>query len=230
MIAPRPLRSKSARRKAGTPVTVCVAAMAEYEGRKIIIAASDRMVTAGDIEWEQDQRKIHGLTSAINLMIAGDLHVQTDIIHELEEWKNNRLEERPNEWIRVKDVADEFHAILMRIRRKAALNTILVPLNLDYDTLVSSVSSDLQTQLSKEILNFEVAQVEAIVMGLDSTGIHIYVAHNNGVTCEDWTGFTAIGGGAWHANSQLMFADHTKYRGLVETLIDRKSTRLNSSH
>jgi 20S proteasome alpha/beta subunit len=213
----KPLRSKRKRLKVRAPVTVCVAAMAKYEGNSVIVAASDRMVTAGDIEWEQDQRKIHGLTSAISLMVAGDLHVQTDILHELEDWKDSRLEEHPDKWIRVKDVAEEFYAILMRIKRKAALNAILVPLNLDYDSLVTSVSSDLQIRLSKEILDFQIAQVAAIVMGLDSTGVHIYVADNYGVTCEDWTGFTAVGGGAWHANSQLMFANHTKYRGLAET-------------
>jgi hypothetical protein len=221
MIAPAPMRSLRKRLKVRMPVTVCVAAMAQYLGNGIIVGASDRMVTSGDIEFEQEQRKIHPLTNAIHIMVAGDLGIQTDLLHEIEAWKDNHLEQFPEIWIKVKDVADEFHGSLVRWKRRAACDAILTPLSLDYERLVSpDISENLAMQLSKEILNFQISPIEAIVMGIDASGSHIYIVDNvSGVTCHDWTGFAAIGGGAWHANSQLMFAGHVKARDFAETIM-----------
>lgn len=72
-------------------------------------------------------------------------------------------------------------------------------------------------QLSREIIAFDIAPIEAIVMGLDQSGAHLYAIDNRGTTCQDWVGFTSIGAGYWHANSQLMFAGHVKTRQLAET-------------
>jgi hypothetical protein len=128
--------------------------------------------------------------------------------------------------LKVKDVADFFCSSLVALKRKAAADAILAPLSLDYDKLVSSeISSDLATQLAKEIFDFQIGDVEAIVMGCDPTGAHIYVVDDRGITCQDWVGFAAVGGGAWHANSQLMFAGHVNPRDFPEVLMSVYSAK-----
>jgi len=212
---------KQKRRKEHCSVTVCVAAIAQWEGNSLVIGASDRMVTAGDIEFEQEQMKIHGLTSSIAIMVAGDLCTQMDILYEVEAWKNEQINEHPEVWLSVKRTADKFNESLIAARRKAARDAILAPLNMDYADLSSpNVSADLATQLSKEIYQFQFPSIEALVIGLDTLGAHVYLVDGvKGVCCHDWQGFAAIGYGAWHANSQMMFAGHTKHRGLAETVM-----------
>lgn len=55
-------------------MTVCVAAISQSStGTGLMITgASDRMLTAGDIEFEPEQSKIQPLTNSIALMLAGD--------------------------------------------------------------------------------------------------------------------------------------------------------------
>ena len=201
MTPKRFLRFGQARQKERAPLTVCVAAMASIGEFRWIIGASDRMVTTGDIEFEQEQRKIQQLTTSISLMVAGDLSVQADVIHRLLTWRDQCLEKAPEQWLKVKDAADKFYEYLAEYRRKCAHQAVLEPLGLDLASLNSgAVTHEMAMQLSKEILDFRIAAIEAIVMGQDDSGHHIYVVDNGGVSCQDWTGFAAIGSGAWHAN------------------------------
>jgi len=202
-------------------VTVCVAAIAEMGGDRLILGASDRMVTAGDIEFEQEQKKIHILTTSIAIMVAGDLCVIGDILHEVNAWRDQQIADFPTDWLKVKNTADRFNEALLKAKREAAKNAILVPLALDYADLTSgAVSTELAMQLSKEVYEYQFPVIEALVTGIDPSGAHIYSVDGvKGVCCQDWLGFAAIGYGAPHASSQLMFAGHVKNRNFAETLM-----------
>jgi hypothetical protein len=50
--------------------------------------------------------------------------------------------------------------------------------------------------------NDEAPNVQAIVIGNDPDGGHVFICHNGEVTCEDGVGFASIGIGYAHANSQ----------------------------
>jgi hypothetical protein len=217
---PKPLlRFERARRRTRCPVTVCVAAICQFEGNSVVIGASDRMITAGDIEFEQEQTKIINLTSSISIMVAGDLSIQSVILHELISEIQGRVEAKPQDWLRVKDVAETFQGQLAALTRKRAEEAILAPLGLDFSKLTSpAVAPALAEQLAKEVLTFQVPRIEALIIGLDDRP-HIYEVTNDGLTCHDWTGFASVGGGAWHSNSQLMFAGHVKTRHLTETVM-----------
>src|SRR5207249_5007921 len=39
-------------------VTVCIAALCQWENNQMIVGASDRMITAGDIEFQPPQQKV----------------------------------------------------------------------------------------------------------------------------------------------------------------------------
>ena len=59
-------------------MTVCVAAICE---RGMVVSVSDRMITAGDIEFEAPQRKVWHLTTSVCVMSAGDTTLQAEIMH-----------------------------------------------------------------------------------------------------------------------------------------------------
>ena len=71
----RPAASKQAGRNSA--MTVCVAALCEY---RIIFGVSDRMLTAGDIQFEPATSKIHGLTTSIGMMASGDASFKDEIL------------------------------------------------------------------------------------------------------------------------------------------------------
>src|SRR5574341_740220 len=58
------------RRRRGL-MTVCIAAMCKWEDQVVIVGASDRMITYGDIEYEPARTKIYPLTSHVVALTAG---------------------------------------------------------------------------------------------------------------------------------------------------------------
>jgi len=54
-------------------MTVCIAAVCEGN---ILIGASDRMLTSGDIQFQPPTTKIYTFTTSINVMTSGDAGFQ----------------------------------------------------------------------------------------------------------------------------------------------------------
>ena len=90
----------------GPSLTVCVAAICNNEN---IVGAADRMLTAGDVEFEPPQTKVLAVTSSIALMIAGDASLQIEIIHVLQARVAEQIRSTPDEWIKVRTVADCYY-------------------------------------------------------------------------------------------------------------------------
>lgn len=200
-------------------MTVCVAAMC---GTNILIGASDRMLTAGDVEFEPKTAKIYSVTNSSVVMIAGEASLQIDILQRLYKFGADRIKDRPQEWFPIGDLAAEYQKVYQDIKSRKAEARVLRPLGLTLDTFIKrqqEMSGSIVADLTKEIVNFEMPSIEAIVCGVDGTGAHIYVVNNTEVTCRDAIGFAAIGAGYWHANSQFMFAGHNRNRPLPETLL-----------
>ena len=57
-------------------MTVCIAAIAG----KTVIGASDRLVTAGDVQFEPSRPKIRALTNSVVVMTAGDAWLQAEVL------------------------------------------------------------------------------------------------------------------------------------------------------
>lgn len=98
----------------------------------------------------------------------------------------------------------------------AAEAAVLRPLGLD---LLSFLGTSLGEALAREMLAFALGDVALIIVGIDSSGPHLYSVENEVVACHDFAGFASIGIGNWHANSLLMAAGHTKRRLLAETFL-----------
>jgi len=199
-------------------VTVCVAAICDNSS---IVGASDRMITAGDVEFEPPQTKLWALSSSIALMIAGDASLQMEIFYSLRDQVNLTIQANPQVWLNVRDVADWYYQHYQTARNLRAERAILAPLGLDSQSFISKqqqMQSSLVTRLAGELLNFEMPEIQVIIAGIDNTGPHIYVADNHGATMRDSAGFAAIGIGYWHANSQFMFAGHARWKPMPEVL------------
>jgi hypothetical protein len=99
---------------------------------------------------------------------------------------------------------------------------ILAPLNLNRLTFISqqnSLQPQLVSDLSKELINFQMPSMACIIAGIDTTGSHIYVVRDDQYTCADSIGFAAIGIGARHAQSQLMLAGQSYNSSLADTVL-----------
>lgn len=200
-------------------MTVCVAAICNQH---TIIAASDRMLTAGDVQFEPQQSKIVTLSSSIAALSAGDSGMQAEIFQLVRHDVARRIEADPENWWTVREVAELYSRHCSYVRLRRAESAILAPLGLTADSYLSrqqQLSPTLVQQIATELINFAAPNVAAIIAGVDPSGAHIYVAENATITCHDTVGFAAVGAGYWHADSQFMFAGHTRARPMPETLL-----------
>lgn len=200
-------------------MTVCVAAMCDGN---TIIGASDRMLTAGDIQFEPQQSKIVALTSSIAVMLAGDSSMQAEVLQCVQSDVSKRIEDEPDNWWKLSDVADLYGQHYNRVRFRQAERAILAPLGLDGNTFISrqqEMDAALVRQITEELINYEPPYTSTIIAGIDHGGAHIYIANCAKITCQDNVGFASIGVGAWHSSSLLMFTGQTRFKLFPETLL-----------
>jgi hypothetical protein len=73
----------------------------------IIFGISDRMVTAGDIQFEPPQPKIYPLTTSIVAMVSDeDAALHAEILQDLSFDVADRVDKNPADWLEVEFVAD----------------------------------------------------------------------------------------------------------------------------
>ncbi|MBC7839478.1 MAG: hypothetical protein H7Y39_12680 [Nitrospiraceae bacterium] len=199
-------------------MTVCVAA----RSGSMIFGASDRMLTGGDVEFEPNTAKIIPLTNSIAAMTAGDSAFQAEIIAEILFTISKRIDASPDDWWHVRDAAYLYVECRNEIKRKRAEQAILVPLGLGLDSFIAKqneMSEGFITQITKELVNFDVPSISTIFAGRDPSGTRIYTVEDTVVNCHDSVGFAAIGSGYWHANSQFMLAKHNYDSPVPDTLL-----------
>ena len=146
-------------------MTVCVAAI--YDGNSVI-GASDRMLTAGDIQFQPQQTKIIPVTTSIAIMIAGDSAMQSEIMQGVLADVNRRLTAEPTKWLFVREIANFYRVHYNVVRHRKAENDILFPIGLNRATFVSqqkNMDPSLVRQVATELINFETPDVDAIFAG-----------------------------------------------------------------
>ena len=213
-------------------MTVCIAAICE--GGTRIIGASDRMLTAEDmIEFEPPQTKIWALTSSIIVMASADTCVLTEILKNVELEVKARISSEPEQWWRVRDIAELYSRRYQEFHFTRAENVILKPLGLNRESFINAqrtMDPKFVHSVGRKLADFKLPGVSAIFVGIDNDGPqlrsehhllypHIYSANGSELTCQDTIAFAAIGVGAWHAESQFMSARHTRQCNFPETLL-----------
>ena len=200
-------------------MTVCVAAICDGD---TILGATDNMITAGDIQFEPPALKMVNLTNSIVILTAGDSTLHAEILDAVQAEVNLRLDLDPDEWLKVKEVAELYVETYNSTRQKAAERAILAPLGLTHESFITRQAEmlpDFVRQIGTELINFNAGDIEAIITGVDEDGAHIWVAKNEDLRCYDRAGFAAIGSGEWHAKSSFMFSRHVRFGPLPQTLL-----------
>ena len=197
------------KRNLGMPMTICVATIAQGT----IFGAADRMLTAGDIEFEPAQSKLFQLSNSIVAMMSGDSAFQGQLLTDLRQWVTDSIAKNPSVWTSIKETADEYARIYSHYALREATREKLTRLGLDSNSFIArqkEMDSEFIRKLGTEMLLFEAPKAEVIIAGIDVSGAHLYVVDDGKIQCADWVGFAAIGAGAYHADSYLMFAKYVK--------------------
>ena len=200
-------------------MTVCIAAI--YDNSSVV-GASDRMLTAGDIQFQPYQSKIWALTTSVVAMVAGDIAVQAEVFQYVSGVVTERVKTEPENWWKVSDVAELYSRAYVDLRLKRAERASLAPLGLDRNSFIQrqkELTPEVAQRLLRELTSFELPGIATIIAGVDGAGPHLYVIENHLVSCNDATGFAAIGAGNWHANSLFMSAGHTRSSPGPRTLL-----------
>ena len=214
-------------------MTVCIAARCGGADDPFIIGASDRMLTAGDVEFEPEQPflKMGGVTSSIAVMVAGDSALQTELVQKVRAEVDRRIAAEPKTWLMVEDVARLYSHYYAEARLRRSEFRYLAPLGLDRNSFIArqqQMDPGLVQSVATELVNVEMPGVSTIFAGSDPSGLHIYVVREGEVSCEDGVAFAAIGIGAGHANSQFMLARHGWGKPFAATLLLTYSAKKRS--
>lgn len=216
--------------KKGRPrLTVCIAAI----NNGVVIGASDRMVTAGDVEFEPPVPKILTLTSSIALLTAGDQSIQMQVFQKAYKIIAEKIAPEPLKWIDVSYAAEVYSKCFYDLRNKMIENSILSPYNLTFDSFIkrqkemsSNFIDEMKDRIRRFIYNLE--SIETIIAGIDNsmphvtkegTSPHIYVVKDGEITCHDKLGFVSIGYGSNHAESHLMLSNYNTFMLPSSTLL-----------
>lgn len=188
-------------------MTVCIAAIAG----KSVIGASDRLVTAGDVQFEPKRPKIKALTNSVVVMTAGDAWLQAEVLDGVTKSIQGIVQADPHEWVTVRQVADIYCDCWSEIKRHRAEHAILKPLGLTTKEFLdeqSQMDDETVKSITNALLDFGMPSTATLVAGVDASGAHIFVIYDGVPMQADSVGFAAIGIGGRHAESQMMIAQY----------------------
>jgi len=155
----------------GTAVTVCIAAMAE---KSILVGACDRMLTAGETEFEPGQYKMWAFSRAIIALIAGDATLQSEIMKRVDIEIKRQINLDPTIWISVRDIASLYCKKYRELLREHAESDLLRPLGLSIDSFLKrqrEMSPEFVQSIAKKLTKYKFPSLlETIFMGSDNDG------------------------------------------------------------
>ncbi len=178
-------------------MTVCVACLCNWAyGQNDIgraaITASDRQITAGDIEYEPPQLKISVQGRRALILVAGDYPTHTEALTRVSRIILSSGEVRPEQ------IAETYAGCLRDVKFDNACAIYLAPLGLNSSIFsTGDVAESLLGTLANNVMNYKGKKTEAIVAASDNSGAHLYLIDEESVvSCHDDVGFVAIGSGA----------------------------------
>jgi hypothetical protein len=158
------------------------------------------------LEFEQSNRKIDLLGRNFAALTAGDALAHTDLIRTAD--AEISAMSQPS----VREAASAVEECFIQHRQQLAEKLVLRRVGLDYETFLerqNNLSPELVSALMSEYQAVEL-EVEVLVVGVDSSGAHLYQITDPGIaTCFDSIGYSAIGSGLPHAEGFLTEADYS---------------------
>lgn len=216
-----PVRRQPSRRRSPDErerdVTVCVASLFCWnyanDGEppdvgRVAVTISDRMISAGDVEYQPNQFKMGTLAPHVLLLVTGDYSTHSAAIKAVQDTVKGSSTYRPQ------DIAQLYGAAIQAVKRKEAEDVILAPLGLNTDSFIAQqreMQDSFVSSLKLDLQGYQGQEVAALIVGMEADEAHLYEIESNGtVRCLTEVGFAAIGSGAWHAKAGLMRARYTK--------------------
>jgi hypothetical protein len=215
-------------------MTVCIAAIAD---KSTLVGASDRMLTAGDVQFEPEQTKMwHFLPSSIVALIAGDSTIQGEILKQVHKEIVDWLHAEPGKIVSVKAAASLYCKKYREVLRSEAEREILHPLDLDMKSFLakqSTMAVDVVLKIRDQLMAYDFPTdsiLDTIFIGVDNDGPtgkegevliypQLYVTMRDRLSWLNTVGFAAIGIGKSHAESQFMVSGHWPLKPFEDTLL-----------
>jgi len=171
------------------------------------LVVTDRMITAGDVQYEPQQTKTAQITPHTLLVIAGDYSLHSQAL------KATFVNFREDRTASPEDIARFYARKIQEIKTREAEDLYLAPLGLNTDTFLAQqkeMAPHLASHLTEQMQSYRGEEVDALVIGSSGDYVQLYGIDSKGIiSCFDDVGFAAIGSGAWHAKSRLMQAGYT---------------------
>lgn len=216
-------RKKTQRRKL---MTVCTAALCH--GGKDAVGTYDCMVTYGGLQFEAPEHKAIPVDKGILVLTAGDGDLQNEILtrHKaLISHKKQSLQE--NESVTVAMAANLYQEAYVATWQDKAERKILSKQNLTYQTYLDKqkkLTDRNVSDLAEKLARFRLPDIEAIIVGVDDSGAHLYIFHYDDITedydlkCRDSSGYACIGSGAALAEAVFIINRYTPNCPLTDAL------------
>lgn len=175
------------------------------------------MITAGDIQYEPNQRKVAPLDNGQGvILIAGDYTVHSEAIRETK----RQIASTPNPAPR--NIALIYGQAIQAAKRRQAEDLYLAPLGLNTDSFLTQqpeMSPAAVASLTADLQSYQGDDVEALVVASNGADVELFHIDNRGtVRSYDDVGFAAIGIGGYHARSNLMQVGYTNTATLSRAL------------
>jgi hypothetical protein len=173
------------------------------------------MLTGRDVEFEQDIRKFESITNGCIALSAGSALDKVDLI------RRCRAEVSIASSPSIGDIVSSIKNCYVALRVQKAEELYLKPLGLtlsDFLRAQGQLAPDLVLRQTYSIEN-EGLGVELLITGVDSSGGHIYLVTDPGVSrCYDAVGFCAIGSGEHHAELAFIRSNFSEAFSLQQAL------------
>ena len=193
-------------------MTICIAGICDSQNgfANKAIAVADRMITAGDTEFEQVAfSKIDKLTENCVAVTAGSALAHTEL------FKATRAKFTGTPRPPITDIIQELKSNYVRLRTIRAEEQYFKPLGLtvaNFLTNQRSLDSTLVIRLSRQLEEARYggrAGLRIVVAGVDTAGGHVHCVFDPGSSeCFDAIGYCSIGSGERHADFTLIINDY----------------------
>jgi hypothetical protein len=227
----RPRHDSQSRKRKRLPVTICAAALCRNEGKEVVLAVADRMITYGDIEYEtQNATKLAGFSPAHAVCLgSGPSEVFFSIA------RKTHLAVIRDQITGVAEVARLFAENLAILKRSRAEQDYLFPLGLDLNSLMTKqdeLSQELVLALTDQLQQHEEPELEelsVIVAGVEPSEPHephiYHVRYPGESECLDGCGFCAIGSGGRQFETIFMALGYDRFWPLTNALLPMYSAK-----
>ncbi|MGH6735056.1 MAG: hypothetical protein ACRECX_03115 [Methyloceanibacter sp.] len=202
-------------------MTVCIAAVCGMgtPGGPFIVAAADRMITIGELEYEPAQTKTIALATLTIGLFAGDMLLHGAVVpRAIAKLKGGGYNTSD---LKVSEIAEAYADEFANYRRGLAERHTLSPLNMTFDSFLRRQKDMAHYQvdiITDQLQSFSIDST-AIVAGLDSTGGHLYRVENPGrAMCYDTPFFVCTGAGEALARTQFVVSGFDKTWDLPSTI------------